>query len=207
MYSRRVYRFFFSRFPLHFERKVSISQKQSSRSLQDTHYFLVEKAITSASVTHPPLPATMQAVVTKARECLSELGALQILLRQATPAAFDGGPPPFTATDGSHSVEGERSRGCSDAHGHGRLHSDARSHARAHPQLERNVNAHGDREKAVCCSDRCPSEAGEDALVGAVKVLRSATVAVRITEGNCLLRAGRAAQATEALRDLLLEVC
>lgn len=37
-------------------------------------------------------------------------------------------------------------------------------------------------------------------------ILRRAKVECRVAEGTCLLRGGRAAEATEALRDLLLEV-
>lgn len=43
-------------------------------------------------------------------------------------------------------------------------------------------------------------------VVGAMNVLRGAKVECRVAEGSCLMRAGRAAGATEALRDLLLEV-
>lgn len=150
----------------------------------------------------------------KARECLLELNTSQRFLSKSSPSKQKSDADQAVATCCG---------GGGGNTGGGHDHAHAHAHAHAH-----HGHGHRDRDQQPCpapsagCAGGAVGHAGaimgaggasrarkEDArkvAAGAMGVLRRAKVVCVVAEGDCLLGDGRAAQATEALRDLLLEV-
>lgn len=155
----------------------------------------------------------------KARECLLELNTAQRLLSK---------PPPPTQTGDTGDATGTCCGGAAGSTGGGHDHGHANAHAHSHQGHD-----HHGRDEQACPAPRSSTGCAGSAVVGgdagvktragsgttrareedakrvaegAMGVLQRAKVVCVVAEGDCLLRDGRAAQATEALRDLLLEV-
>lgn len=153
--------------------------------------------------------------VSKARECLLELNTAQTLLRRSLPddgqdehAPGEGGSSTTTCSGGGDGG----GKGCD---GHDQTHSHSHGHHGHAPSAQDGValtgpasgrgggGTGGGGDDAAVAGGR---EGEVKAMARAMTVVRRAKATCRVAEGACLLRGGRAAEATEALRDLLFEV-
>lgn len=132
--------------------------------------------------------------VPKARECLAELIAVQQLLASSHNNELGDGKHP------DHARSKDASHAC--------LKHSGNENKRCCAGTPEGVLAGSQPQHAGSQSSHCESSQAQmtKANAGAIGIVRRAKAMCRVAEGACFLRAGRAAQATETLRDLLLEV-
>lgn len=154
-----------------------------------------------------------------------ELDAAQALLRKAA-ASADGGDdhegcasaPAGGGTDAGSTSSGSGGGGCgggghdhSHAHAHhGHAHGDGGELAGARCDAHSGSGGWAVLDKSAAKGAGAvrgeEEESARKEMAGVLEVLQRAKTACRVSEGACLLRGGRVAESTEALRKLLFEV-
>lgn len=168
----------------------------------------------------PSLPG-----VRKARECLAELTAAQEVLLKTMPQPPANDPSTERNTASANGTSktpesaccGSRRGDAHDRHDGGKAGLSGHHHTNTNTYRGEDGNAPKNASETVggsSCGNRrsTPQTAVQEGCKGnisteggmALKVLRRVKVACRVAEAACLVRGGRGAEATDALRDVLL---
>eukprot|EP00903_Cladosiphon_okamuranus_P007191 g6982.t1 len=148
--------------------------------------------------------------VRKARECLLQLDSTQTFLLKATASKVeDDSNRQGQAVGGGSNAKGTCCGGGGHEHSRAHAHAHAHTHTHAHAHSG-SVDNRGGRNAADWGEGspdgrREEEESAKKEMAGALEVLCGAKAACRVAEAACQLRAGRAAESTETLRNLLFE--